>query len=136
MEEAENAPLPLRIGALRRQKKMTQRELAKAAGIPLRTLKAWEVEKQPDSLPVVLRIAAALEVTLDQLAGVPDRDAPAPRHPQVVVDGVPYVPANGAASPDVAAVVDRVRDPAAPPARKQSRHSPPPRKSSRPSPEE
>ena len=99
MEEDENAPTPLRIAAIRKQRKMTQKQLAAAADVPLRTLKAWEKEKQPDALPVVLRIARVLEVSLDQLAGEPDRDAPPPRAPQVFVDGVAYVPASAEAGP-------------------------------------
>lgn len=66
----------LRLKAVRKRKRMTQPELSAAADFPLRTLKAWEAGDQPESVGAAIRLAAALGVSLDELAGVgppPDR---------------------------------------------------------------
>jgi transcriptional regulator with XRE-family HTH domain len=53
----------LRLGA-----GLTQARLAQAAGVPLSTLQAWEVDRREPSLRPACRLAAALGVTAEYLA--------------------------------------------------------------------
>ncbi|MEO5347904.1 MAG: XRE family transcriptional regulator [Magnetococcus sp. YQC-9] len=56
-----------RIRSIRRQRKLTQQQLANLAGIPRATLATVEKDDANPSLGVVFKIACALEMTLDQL---------------------------------------------------------------------
>ncbi|MBF0613961.1 MAG: helix-turn-helix domain-containing protein [Magnetococcales bacterium] len=56
-----------RIRSIRRQRKLTQQQLADLAGIPRATLATVEKDDANPSLGVVFKIACALEMTLDQL---------------------------------------------------------------------
>ncbi|WP_420905714.1 helix-turn-helix domain-containing protein [Candidatus Magnetaquiglobus chichijimensis] len=56
-----------RIRSIRRQRKLTQQQLADLAGIPRATLATVEKDDANPSLAVVFKIACALEMTLDQL---------------------------------------------------------------------
>lgn len=53
----------LRIAA-----KLTQRQLAEAAGVPLSTLQNWEIDRREPGLRPSVRLAAALGVTVEELA--------------------------------------------------------------------
>jgi transcriptional regulator with XRE-family HTH domain len=97
----------------------TQKALAAASGVSLKSIADYERGQAEPTLSKLLRLADALACGLDELVG---RPTPAPR---VIVDGVRYVPAdtaNGAPGSDVAAAAS-VLDPAASPERKPPRHS-------------
>ncbi|MBF0271380.1 MAG: helix-turn-helix transcriptional regulator [Magnetococcales bacterium] len=56
-----------RIRSIRRQRNLTQQQLADLAGIPRATLATVEKDAANPSLAVAFKIACALEMTLDQL---------------------------------------------------------------------
>jgi len=58
-----------RLQTLRRERGLTQVELARAAGVPVGSLRSWEQGTRTPLLDAALRIAKALDVTLDELAG-------------------------------------------------------------------
>jgi transcriptional regulator with XRE-family HTH domain len=65
-----------RLRRLRLEAGLTQAKLAEAAGVPLSTLQAWEVDRREPSLRPACRLAAALGVTAEYLADtVPVEDA-------------------------------------------------------------
>jgi transcriptional regulator with XRE-family HTH domain len=49
---------------------LSQPQLAKAAGVPLGTLRNWEQGRRVPLLDTAARVAAALGCTLDELAGL------------------------------------------------------------------
>ena len=57
-----------RLQRLRQAANMSQPALAKAANVPLATLRNWEQDRRIMRLDVAARIAKALGVTLDELA--------------------------------------------------------------------
>src|SRR3954454_16314174 len=59
------------IRRLRQDVGLSQAELANAAGIHLRQIHRYESGEQQPALGVAQRLAAALGVTLDELAGAP-----------------------------------------------------------------
>ena len=58
-----------RLQSLRREKGFTQASLAEAAGISRRTLEAWEQGKRTMLFEGAVKLADALGVSLDELAG-------------------------------------------------------------------
>jgi transcriptional regulator with XRE-family HTH domain len=69
-----------RLQAFRKQVGMTQSKLAEAAGVPLPTLQNWERGHRKPSLDNAVKLARALGVSLDELAGEGGGDEPpAPR---------------------------------------------------------
>lgn len=54
---------------IRKRKGMTQRELSEASGVPLRTIQNWERDFSHATVGNALKVARALGVTLDELAG-------------------------------------------------------------------
>jgi transcriptional regulator with XRE-family HTH domain len=58
-----------RLQSLRREKGFTQASLAAAAGISRRTLEAWEQGKRTMLFEGAVKLADALGVSLDDLAG-------------------------------------------------------------------
>ncbi len=70
-EPCDERPLALLIGAKRQwhgAQPMTQRELAARAGISLRQVKHYETCRTlPRALDSILRIAQALDITVDEL---------------------------------------------------------------------
>jgi transcriptional regulator with XRE-family HTH domain len=60
--------LALSIKERRRELGLTQAALASAAKVSLRTLKAWEAGEASPSLGAASRLAAALGISLDDLA--------------------------------------------------------------------
>jgi transcriptional regulator with XRE-family HTH domain len=76
-----------RLQRLRRERGMSQRALALAAGVPLNTLQQWEQDRRVPSLDGFFRLANGLGVTLDELAGrsatgQPSAPAPAEGEPK------------------------------------------------------
>ena len=63
----------LRIRELRKQKRMSQTELAKSAGVSQTTVTAWETGKAEPSSSAVARLADIFNVTTDYLLGRPNK---------------------------------------------------------------
>ena len=62
-----------RIRDLRKQKRMSQTELAKSAGVSQTTVTAWETGKAEPSSSAVAKLADIFNVTTDYLLGRPDK---------------------------------------------------------------
>lgn len=60
---------PARLRRLRRERGLTMRGLARAAGLPDRALENYEHGRRQPTLPVARALAKALGVSLDELAG-------------------------------------------------------------------
>ncbi|HEX5273018.1 MAG TPA: helix-turn-helix transcriptional regulator [Gemmataceae bacterium] len=58
-----------RLKHLREGAGMTQAALAEAAGVPLRTYQAWEQGNRTPLFDAAVKVADALDVSLDELAG-------------------------------------------------------------------
>jgi XRE family transcriptional regulator, regulator of sulfur utilization len=58
-----------RLRRLRQARGLSQSELAKAAGVPVGTLRGWEYGRRTPLLDAAARLADALGCTLDELAG-------------------------------------------------------------------
>lgn len=61
-----------RIRDLRKQKRMSQTELAKSAGVSQTTVTAWETGKAEPSSSAVAKLADIFNVTTDYLLGRPE----------------------------------------------------------------
>lgn len=73
-----------RIRKLREQRGFSVRQLARLAKIPHETISRLENNQQRfPSLPVAIRLAKTLGVTLDYLAGMYEDDDPAPLYHRV-----------------------------------------------------
>jgi transcriptional regulator with XRE-family HTH domain len=59
-----------RLKKLREEKGLSQAKLAAAAGVPVGTLRYWEYGLRTPLLDAAARVAQALDVTLDELAGI------------------------------------------------------------------
>lgn len=62
-----------RIRDLKKQKRMSQTELAKSAGVSQTTVTAWETGKAEPSSSAVARLADIFNVTTDYLLGRPNK---------------------------------------------------------------
>lgn len=62
-----------RIRDLRKQKRMSQTELAKSAGVSQTTVTSWETGKAEPSSSAVARLADIFNVTTDYLLGRPNK---------------------------------------------------------------
>lgn len=62
-----------RIRDLRKQKRMSQTELAKSSGVSQTTVTAWETGKAEPSSSAVARLADIFNVTTDYLLGRPNK---------------------------------------------------------------
>lgn len=62
-----------RIRDLRKQKRMSQTELAKSAGVSQTTVTAWETGKAEPSSSAITSLADYFDVTTDYLLGRPDK---------------------------------------------------------------
>jgi transcriptional regulator with XRE-family HTH domain len=60
-----------RLKRLRQARGLSQARLAELAGVPVATLRSWEYAKRTPLLDAAARVAVALGVSLDELAGVP-----------------------------------------------------------------
>ena len=58
-----------RLQELRQQKGLSQSQLARAAGVPVGSLKNWEQGKRHLQLSTACQLARALGITVDELAG-------------------------------------------------------------------
>jgi transcriptional regulator with XRE-family HTH domain len=68
----------VRFKRLREAAGMSQSELAKAAGVPVGSIQGWEQGRRTPLLDAAARVAQALNVSLDELAGI----SPAARKPK------------------------------------------------------
>jgi transcriptional regulator with XRE-family HTH domain len=68
--------MAVRLKRLREAAGLSQAALAKAAGVPVGTLRGWEYARRTPLLDAAARVADALGCTLDELAG---RTPPAKR---------------------------------------------------------
>lgn len=59
----------LRLQELRHEKGLSQAQLAKVAGVPAASLRNWEQGRRLPMLDAAFKIAKALGITLDELAG-------------------------------------------------------------------
>jgi transcriptional regulator with XRE-family HTH domain len=59
-----------RIQRLRKAAGLSQSELARASGIPLGTIQGWEHNRREPLLSAAAKIALALGISLDELAGI------------------------------------------------------------------
>ncbi len=64
------ARIHLRIGDLRRQKKVTQQELADRVGVSFQTVSRWETGAGEPELSLLPALAEYFQVTVDQLLGL------------------------------------------------------------------
>ncbi len=62
--------MSVRLKQLREAAGMTQASLAKAAGVPLRTYQTWEQGVRTPLIDAAAKVAEALDVSLDELAGI------------------------------------------------------------------
>jgi transcriptional regulator with XRE-family HTH domain len=58
-----------RLQALRKKANLSQSQLARLAGVPVSTLQDWEHGRRYMRLESAMKLADALELTLDELAG-------------------------------------------------------------------
>jgi transcriptional regulator with XRE-family HTH domain len=58
-----------RMKRLREAAGLSQAALARAAGVPLGTLRGWEYGRRTPLLDAAAKVADALDVSLDELAG-------------------------------------------------------------------
>jgi transcriptional regulator with XRE-family HTH domain len=64
-----------RLQQMREEIGMSQSQLARAAGVPLTSLRNWEQGHRMPLFDSVVRVAKALGVSLDRLAGVDEPPA-------------------------------------------------------------
>jgi transcriptional regulator with XRE-family HTH domain len=62
-----------RLQRLRHERGLTQTQLAEKAGVPFRSLQNWEYGRRTILFDAAVKLADALDVTLDELAGRPPR---------------------------------------------------------------
>jgi transcriptional regulator with XRE-family HTH domain len=67
-----------RIKQLREKRNLTQEQAAERAGIPLRRYQRLEDGDSGAKLEVAIKVAQALDTTVDYLAGITDDDSPRP----------------------------------------------------------
>lgn len=60
--------LALSIRGKRKQLDLTQEQLARAAGVSVRTIKGWESGKTRPSIEAAIRLAAVLGTSIEELA--------------------------------------------------------------------
>jgi transcriptional regulator with XRE-family HTH domain len=70
-----------RLKRMREATGLSQAQLAKKAGVPLRTYQEWEYARRTPLLSAAVKLAAALGVSVDELAGVIKAPTP-PRKPK------------------------------------------------------
>jgi len=66
---------PLRLKEARKMRKMTQCELAKKSGIPTSSIGQFETGARMPSVETLVKLVSALNVTTDNLLGMPLYDA-------------------------------------------------------------
>lgn len=68
-----------RLQQLRRKAGLSQSQLARAADVPIGSLRNWEHGRRTPLLDAAARLAQALSVSLDELAGMRRTETPAPK---------------------------------------------------------
>jgi len=63
------AAMGVRLRKLRQERGLSQAQLARLSGIPKGTLLQWEYGLRTPLLDAAVKLADALEITLDELAG-------------------------------------------------------------------
>ena len=63
----------MRLKEFRQVRGLTQEKLAQAVGVGLNTIRKWERGDRTPGLYLAMRLALALDVSLDELAGMPPR---------------------------------------------------------------
>ena len=66
-KQGSSATMKNQIRFYRKQKQLSQEELAKRCGVSRQTVNAIENEKYDPTLALAFRLAKALEITVDQL---------------------------------------------------------------------
>jgi transcriptional regulator with XRE-family HTH domain len=66
-----------RLQTLRQKAGLSQSQLARAAEVPIGSLRNWERGRRTPLLDTAARIAVALGVSLDELAGIDTAEMPA-----------------------------------------------------------
>ena len=66
-KQGSSAKMKNQIRFYRKQKQLSQEELAKRCGVSRQTINAIENEKYDPTLALAFRLAKALEITVDQL---------------------------------------------------------------------
>ncbi|MCK5930998.1 MAG: helix-turn-helix transcriptional regulator [Fulvimarina manganoxydans] len=61
-----------RLRATREARDLTQSDVARAAGVDLRTVRAYEAAAKTPSAPTLIRLASVLGVSVDYLLGLVD----------------------------------------------------------------
>ena len=72
-----------RIQRLRLAANMSQSDLARVAEVPIGTLRNYEQDRRVPHLDIAARLAQALSVTLDELAGIASRPPGSGAEPKV-----------------------------------------------------
>lgn len=67
-----------RLQALRLERGLSQSQLAQLAGVPFRSLQNYEQGHRPTPLEAAMKLARALKVSLDAVAGM-EEPPPAPK---------------------------------------------------------
>ncbi len=62
-------PFAERLAHIRQEKGLTQRDLARATGVSQRMIAHYETNIQTPSAEIVLRLAKALDISIDQVMG-------------------------------------------------------------------
>lgn len=91
-DEAVLAGVGARLRALRRQRGTTLTQLAEATGISVSTLSRLESGGRRATLELLLPLARAYQVPLDELVGAPATGDPRVHARPIVRDGVTFVP--------------------------------------------
>lgn len=68
----------MRLQQLRKRAGLSQRQLADAAGVPVGNIRHWEHGRRTPLLDAAARLAQALSVSIDELAGVGQAEAQTP----------------------------------------------------------
>lgn len=62
----------LRIRELRKEKKLTQKQLADVLDVDFRTVSFWESETYEPSIKQIIKLCAFFEVSADYIIGIKD----------------------------------------------------------------
>jgi transcriptional regulator with XRE-family HTH domain len=71
-----------KLSELRRRAGLTQEGLARAAGVGTDAVRKWERGKRTPSFEMATKLAEALDVSLDELAGIGPPPRKRPRSPK------------------------------------------------------
>jgi transcriptional regulator with XRE-family HTH domain len=66
----------MRMKRLREAAGLSQPQAAAAAGVPVATLRNWEQARRVPALDAAARLAKAIGVSLDELAGIAEQAGP------------------------------------------------------------